>query len=471
MKPPRQIWFLAALAACNVGPDYERPPVAAPAAFKEQGGWQPASPRDELKRGPWWEMFGDPQLTELAQQVADANLDVAVAAARFRSARALVHEARAGWMPTVTAGASATRSRTGSSRGGTGSAEVSNYQLSLDATWEADLWGRVSRTVEASAAGAQASAADLESVRLSAQAALVGAYFLLRVADAQRQLFADTIAAYERNLRMVQNRQAQGVASPGEVVQAQAQLEGARAQSIDLGVQRAQLEHAIAVLIGKAPAEVSIAPAPLPTVVPVVPPGLPSQLLERRPDVATAERLMAAANARIGVAAAAFYPTLSISGAAGFRSTDLSDWITAPSRFWSIGPALAETLFDGGARSAVSEQAQADYDAAVASYRATVLTAFADVEDQIATLRILEQEAQVQDAAVRAARQSVAIAENQYRAGTASYLDVIIVQTVLLNDERAAVAILGRRLVAAAALVKALGGGWTAGELPAARDL
>jgi NodT family efflux transporter outer membrane factor (OMF) lipoprotein len=270
---------------------------------------------------------------------------------------------------------------------------------------------------------------------------------------------------------MVQNRQTQGVASPGEVAQARTQLEGTRAQSIDLGVQRAQLEHAIAVLIGKAPAELTITPAALPQIVPVIPVGLPSQLLERRPDVAAAERLMAAANARIGVAAAAYYPTLTISGAAGFRSTDLSDWLTAPSRFWSIGPALAETLFDGGKRAAVSEQARADYDATVAGYRGTVLAAFADVEDQIATLRILEQEAAVQDAAVRAARQSVTIAENQYRAGTISYLDVIVVQTVLLNDERSAVAILGRRLVASAALIKALGGGWTAAELPAASDL
>jgi len=406
-------------------------------------------------------MFGDGRLNELAQQVATANLDVAVAAANFRSAQALVHEARAGALPTVTAGAAAVRTRSplGSA---SGSNTVTSYQASLDATWEADLWGRVSRAVEASAAGAQASAADLESARLLAQVALVADYFLLRIADAQQQLFADTIAAYQRNLRMVQNRQTQGVASPGEVAQARTQLEGTRAQSIDLGVQRAQLEHAIAVLIGKAPAELTITPAALPQIVPVIPVGLPSQLLERRPDVAAAERRMAAANAQIGAAKAAYFPTLTLGASAGFRGID-STWLTAPAHFWTLGPAIAMNIFDAGLRRAQTEQAIAAYDGTVANYRATALQALQDVEDNLAALRILEEEAKVEAEAVEAARQSVQLTLNQYKAGTVSYLNVVTVQAALLAEERNAVNLLNRRLAATVGLIKAIGGGWQPG--------
>jgi NodT family efflux transporter outer membrane factor (OMF) lipoprotein len=452
-------WLLllvATLAACRVGPDYERPALSSPAAYKEVDGWKQAEPADQLQRGAWWRVFGDPVLDDLEAQCAASNLDVAVAAAQFRQAEALVRQARAGFLPTVGAAASGDRGRAS----GAASRAVTTYAVSVDASWEPDLWGRISRTVEATAASADASAADLESARLSAQATLAGDYLLLRIADAQQRLYADTLTAYERSLRMAQNRFAQGVVSKGDVVQAQVQLEAARAQSIDLGVARAQFEHAIAVLVGKPPAELTIAPAALPAKVPPIPFGVPSGLLERRPDVAAAERHVAAANARIGVAAAAFYPTLTLSASAGFRSTDLANWITAPARFWSFGPALAQTLFDGGARSAVSDQAKAAFDAEVFGYRETVLAAFAEVEDACAALRILAEETAVQERAVQAARQAVAIAENQYKAGTISFLDVVITQTALLNNERTAVGILGRQQVACVQLIKALGGGW-----------
>ncbi|HLQ36770.1 MAG TPA: efflux transporter outer membrane subunit, partial [Planctomycetota bacterium] len=323
------------LPACSVGPDYVRPDSPAPAAFKELQGWQPAQPQDQLGRGPWWKMFGDPLLDELEQQVEISNLNVAIASAQFRAAKALVQQTRAGRLPTVTADASVDRSRgpVGTGNRVIGSAnQATSYSAALDASWELDVWGRVRRSVEANEAGAQASAADLESARLSAQATLAGDFWLLRAVDAQKQLLDDTVTAYQRSLQMVTNRNVQGVASKGEVVQAQTQLESVRAQALDLGVQRAQLEHAIAVLIGKPPAELTIVPAPLGTKVPQVPVGLPSQLLERRPDVAAAERRVAAASARIGVAAAAFYPALTLSGSAGYRSTDLTHWITAPAR-------------------------------------------------------------------------------------------------------------------------------------------
>lgn len=460
---------LAALSACAVGPDYVRPTVEAPAAFKETGAWRVAQPRDDLARGKWWEIFGDPQLNALEERVDISNQNVRVAEAQFRQAQALVRAAGAGYFPALSGNVSATRSRSPAaltSQTSAASGATSDYSFSLGASWEADLWGHVRRLVESSRASAQASAADLASARLSAQAALAQDYFLLHLDDAQKRLLDDTVAAYQKSLELTKNRYEVGVASKLDVVQAETQLKTTQAQAIDIGVQRAQLEHAIAVLIGTAPSTLTIEPVPPTATLPVIPVGLPSELLERRPDIAGAERRVTAANAQIGVAKSAFFPALTLSAVGGFESGSLAKWLTLPSRFWSVGPALAETLFDGGLRRAQSDQAVAAYDASVAAYQQTVLGAFQEVEDELAALRVLEQEAQVQDEAVKAARQSVIFTTNQYKAGTVSYLNVVIVQATALANERTAVDLLGRRLAASVLLVEAIGGGWNASALP-----
>ena len=459
------IWGLA-LSACTVGPDYVRPTVEVPPAFKEMSSWKVAQPQDHVSRGKWWVVFNDPQLNDLEEQVVVSNQNLVAAEAQFRQALALVQAARAGYFPTVSIGATATRSRRPIISGANTSVTTSTYTLPLDVTWEADIWGRVRRSVEASRASTQASAADLESVRLSIQATLAQNYFQLRALDAQKQLLDATVANYGRNLELTTNRYASGVVSRADVLQAQTQLKTTEAQAVDVGVQRAQLEHAIALLVGKPASSFSVAFAPLATLPPIIPPAVPSQLLERRPDIAAAERRVAAANAEIGVAEAAYYPTVSLSGAVGFEASDFAKWLNWPSRFWSLGAAVSESLFEGGLRRAQTEQARAAYDATVAAYRQTVLTGFQEVEDNLATLRILAGEARVQDEAVKSARQSLELVTNQYRAGTVSYLDVIVVQTAALASERSAVDIAGRRLNASVLLVKALGGGWHAGDLP-----
>ena len=463
------------LTSCAVGPDYQRPAVQTPAAFKEAADWKIAEPRDELARGSWWEIFGDSELNALIGQINLSNQSLKVSAARYRQAQALTQSARAAFLPTVSATANSTRSRATAARTQGGNEVASNYNLTLNAGWELDLWGRIRRTVESNVASAQASAADLESMRLSLQSELANNYFQLRVNDAQKQLFEDTITAYQKSLELSRNRYAVGVAGKVDVVQAETQLLSAQAQALDVGVQRAQLEHAIAVLIGKAPADFSVrniesnagASVDWKVTMPTVPPGLPSSLLERRPDIAAAERRVAAANAQVGVAKAAYFPTLSLSASGGFSGVALANWISAPNRFWSLGPSLAETLFDFGKRAALSDQAIAVYDQNVATYRLAVLTAFQDAEDNIAALRILEQEAKVQTEAVRAARESVTLTINQYKAGTVSYLSVVTVQTALLSNERTAVALLGRRLNATVGLIRALGGGWNAADVAA----
>ena len=447
-----------ALAACAVGPDYQRPEAAVSAAYKEAVGWKVAEPRDEASRGNWWEIFGDPKLSALIESIDMSNQNVLLAEARFRQAQALAAQSRAALFPTLDANASITRSRSPTG-------VVGDRSVALNSSWEIDLWGRLRRALESSAASAQASAADLAAARLSAQAELASNYFQLRVLDAQKQLLDDTVTAFDKSLELTRNRYAVGVAAKVDVAQAETLLKSTLAQSIDTGVQRAQLEHAIAILVGKPPSELSIAPVPLAVTMPRVPLGLPSELLERRPDVAAAERRAAAANAQIGVAKAAYFPSLTLSASGGFRSANAADLFTAPSRFWSIGPALAQSIFDAGLRRAQTEQAIAAYDATVAQYRQAVLAGFQEVEDNLAALRILEEEAKVQDEAVRAARESVVLTTNQYKAGTVSYINVVTVQTTQLNNERAAVGILGRRLVAAATLVKALGGGWDAAAL------
>ena len=456
------------LTGCTVGPNYVRPSVEMPPAYKEMEGgasWQIAQPKDDAIRGAWWEIFGDPQLNALEEQVAISNQNIAGAEAQYRQARALVQASQAAFFPVVTADASYNRSRTPTFGGTTSGASaksqatVSNYLLSGNASWEPDIWGKVRRSVEASEANAQASAADLEAVRLSVQAQLAQDYFQLRALDAQRQLFDSTVKAYQTFLELTKNRYASGVASRADVLQAETQLKTAKAQAIDIGVQRAQLEHAIALLVV----------SPLAAYPPPMPAGVPSRLLERRPDIAAAERLAAAANAQIGVAQAAYYPNITLTASGGFESSELAKWLTWPNRLWSVGTSVLETVFDAGLRGAQTEQARAAYDASVASYRQTVLTGFQEVEDNLAALRILEEEALMQDEAVKAARQSVTVSTNQYKAGTVSYLDVVTVQTIALNNERTAIEILGRRMTASVLLIKALGGGWDASGLNTTR--
>ena len=477
---------IAVLSGCAVGPNYARPPVITPEAYKELDGWKVAEPGDLTLRGTWWETFSDPTLNELENRVSAANLTLAAAEATYRQATALVREARAGFFPTVTIGAGYTRSQVSSTLTSSGSnanatagaltGGVSNttgrptnfFQLPIDVSWTPDFWGRVRRTVESNQAAAQASAGDLETARLSLQAELAQDYFQLRTLDAQRKLLDETVAAFEQSLELTRTRYRGGVASQVDVVQAETQLETTRAQAIDVGVQRAQFEHAIAVLTGQPASTFSVPTAPLATPPPAVPVGVPSQLLERRPDIAAAERRMASANAQIGVALAAYYPLITLSASTGFESSSITQLFTWPSRFFSVGPSITQTVIDGGLRRAQTDQARAAYDTSVANYRQTVLTAFQGVEDNLAALRILESEADVQERAVKAAQRSVSLTTSQYRAGTVSYLNVITTQTIALADEVTAVQILGRRMTATILLVQALGGGWNAGELPSA---
>ena len=453
-----------ALAGCTVGPDYVRPPAATSEAFKEMADWKTAEPADHLLRGNWWEIFHDLALDELEGQIRISNQNVAAAEAQFRQARALVQVARSAYFPTATIGPSFSRSFQATPTAP--SVPVSLLTLPVDVSWEPDLWGRVRRSVESSRAGAQASAADLQGVLLSSQTQLAESYFQLRALDAQSRILDETVEAYRKSLELTQNRYESGVASRGDVLQADTQLKTTQAQLIDVGVQRAQLEHAIALLIGKPPSAFSIPLMALDTLPPVIPVGVPSVLLERRPDIAGAERRMASANAQIGVAIAAFYPTVTLSGTAGYQSVDLSKWLTWPARFWGLGSSVSEVVYEGGLRKAQTAQARAAYEATVAVYRQTVLTGFQEVEDNLAALRILEEEAGVQAQAVALAERSLAVITNQYQAGTVAYLNVIVAQTTVLSNRLTALNILGRRMTAAALLIKALGGGWNVAELP-----
>lgn len=458
------------LSACAVGPDYVRPATVAPTAFKEMKDWKTATPQDQELHGNWWEIFQDPQLNALVEQVNISNQNLAQAEAQFRQAKALVESARSSYFPTVAANVSATRSGGRSSSnffGSSGSGSVTTSDsLGLSASWEPDLWGRISRTVESNQASAQASAADLQVAKLSAQSALAQNYLQLRVLDQQQNLLDDTVAAYQKSLQLTQNQYAVGVVARSDVIQAQTQLKGAQAQALDNGVLRAQLEHAIALLTGQAASTFSIAPAPLVAALPEIPIGVPSSLLERRPDVSSAERLAAAANARIGVAKAAYFPNLTLSASGGFQSNSFANWLTVPNRIWSLGPALAATLFDGGARRAQSDQAIAAYDASVAVYKQAVLTSFQEVEDNLAALRILEQEAAVQGETVQFAHHALELILNQYKAGTVNYTSVVTAQATAFNADLAALNIRNRRFAASVLLIKALGGGWNQAELP-----
>jgi NodT family efflux transporter outer membrane factor (OMF) lipoprotein len=452
---------LMVLIGCSVGPDYTRPTVTVPSDFKELKGWREAQPRDQEIRTKWWEVFDDPILNTLIQQVNVSNQSIALSESQYRQALAQVQLARANYFPTLGAGASFTRSATAGNSSGT----ENQHEVSLNASWELDVWGKVRRQVEAGTATAEASFADLQAMRLSMQAELAMDYFQLRTLDAQRKTLDDSVTAYSKALDLTQNRYMAGIAAKADVVAAQTQLKTTQAQAIDIGVQRAQYEHAIAMLMGKSPADFSLIPAEFKLPQIKIPVGLPSGLLERRPDIASAERKMAAANAQIGVARAAYYPTLTLAGSLGYLSTELANLFTAPNFFWALGPmAVSATLFDGGARQAQTKQAMAAYDGAVASYRQTVLTGFQEVEDYLAALRILDDEAQMQDQAVNDARESVILTTNQYKAGLVSYLNVVTVQTTALTSEKTAIGISGQRLNAAVLLVKALGGGWMSAD-------
>jgi len=470
------------VAACTVGPDYQRAPAPVPAAYKEEEGWKPATPQDTADRGAWWSIYDDPVLDGLERQIDVSNQTLKAAEAAYRQAQAVVGEARAGFFPTATLTGSGTRSGQGgggstvvtttgptattTSGGRRGSSSVSNINLAGTASWDIDLWGRIRRTVESDVASAQASAADIASARLSAQSQLATLYFELRSADDQQRLFSAAVDAFTQALKITQNQYTVGVAAPTDVVTAQTQLEQTRSQLIAVGVTRAQFEHAIATLVGKPAAEFSLAPAPIALSVPVAPPGVPSTLLERRPDIAASERLMASANAQIGVAVSGYYPDLTLSASYGFASSGLSKLLRASNSFWSVGASLAETLFNGGFTAAQVAAAKASYDQTVATYRETVLTGFQQVEDELAALRILAQQAEVEAYTVRLAREAERLTLNQYQQGTVAYTAVITAQTTRLNNEETALGIQQSRLVASVALVQALGGGWSAADLP-----
>ncbi len=455
------------LVACSVGPNYVRPTVSVSETYKEIDGWKVAQPGDALSRGPWWEMFGDEDLNALAAEVSISNQTVKAAEAQFRQAYALIQAAQAAYFPTIAAGASYTRSQRSANTTSSMMAGIpfSDYLLPVTLSWEFDVWGRIRRTVEAAKAGAEASAADLEGIRLSSQAQLAVAYFQLRILDMQRELLNATVAAYERSLQLTKNQYESGVATRADVLQAETQLKTTKAQAIDTGVQRAQLEHAIAVLTGKMASSFSLPVKKLAFTPPDIPVGFPSELLERRPDIAAAERRAAAANAQIGVALAAYFPRVTLGATGGYESSESSNWLTWPSRLWAVGPAVSETIFDGGLRGALTDQSRAAYDAAVASYRQTVLTGFKEVEDNAAALRILEEESKAQDEAIAAARKSLEFSLNQYEQGTVSYLNVVTAQAAALNAERTGIDILGRRMAASVLLIKALGGGWKSDDI------
>jgi NodT family efflux transporter outer membrane factor (OMF) lipoprotein len=459
---------LAFLAGCTVGPKYQRPPMPAPPDYKETGNWQPANPGDQTPKGKWWEIFGDTQLNALEEQINVSNQTLQASRQQFLQARSLIKYNRADYYPTVTAGPSASRVGTSSHRpalAGAG-ATYNDFVIPVDVAYEPDLWGRVRRTVEESRENAQASFGDLENISLSLHAELASDYFQLRGLDAEAQLLNSTAEDYKQALELTLNRYHGGVASEVDVAQAQTQLKTTQAQALDVGVARAQYEHAIAVLIGKSPAEFGLPPNPLKIPPPLIPPGLPSQLLERRPDVASAERRMAAANAQIGVAKSAYYPILSLVGSGGFESAALGTLVNGPSGFWSVGGALTQTLFEGGRRRSLSQQAREAYDQNVALYRQTVLTAFQEVEDNLAAQRILSEESQTQAEAVTASQQSLALSNNRYKGGVTTYLEVLTAQSTALTDERTAVQILERRMAAGVLLIKALGGGWNVSDMP-----
>lgn len=452
---PLALAFLAS-GGCTLGPDYQRPSLSEVAQYRQAEGWKPAAPADALARGAWWELYGDPALNTLVERLNTANFSLASAEAQYRQALAAVRSSRSTLFPLVGGSGAYSRSAEGQSSVG------ERYQAGLSASWEIDLWGRLRRSLEADRALADATAAEVAALRLSLQAQLVQAYLQLRVLDAQHRLLTQTLEAYRRSLQLTRNQYEAGIVPKSDVTQAQAQLKSTEADVIDLRWQRAQLEHAIAVLVGVAPADLQIAMDDTLPALPSIPLELPSALLERRPDIASAERQVMAANAEIGVARAAWFPDLTLSASAGYAGASLSGLLEAPNRFWSLGPQLALTLLDFGTRRAQQALAEAAYDQQVADYRQTVLDAVREVEDYLVQLRVLGEEAEVQREALVAAQESLQLMENQYRAGVVDYLNVATLQTAALNSERTALGLLGSRLNASVLLIAALGGGWGA---------
>lgn len=469
------IFLSVLLASCTVGPNYSKPPVTSapayseqpPANFKESAGWKQAQPSDSLIRGNWWELFGDPQLNALEERVGPANQSIKVAEANFRQARANIKLNHAGLFPTIGAAPQITHNRiSANSPTGLSGYQYGDFILPLTVSWDSDFWGRIRRGIAAAREQYQASAADLENAKLELESDLAVDYFEIRAADLQKRILDDTVVAYGKALQLTRNRYEGGVASKAEVTQAQTQLDTAQAQDIDVGVARAEFEHAIAVLIGRPAEEFKLAVKPLEAQPPSVPLGVPSLLLERRPDIASSERTVASANEQIGIARAAFFPDLMITAEGGLQSGSIVDWFTWPSRFWSLGPQLTQTIFDFGRRRAQVEISQAAYDAQVANYRQTALTAFQEVEDNLSTLRILEQESVKQHEATAAAENSLQLSLNRYKGGLVTYLEVITAQSIALTNERTEADILRRRMDASVLLIKALGGGWDTSKLP-----
>jgi NodT family efflux transporter outer membrane factor (OMF) lipoprotein len=486
--------FVALLfSSCDPAPKYAKPPAPTPTAFKEAppeykegNGWKLAQPGDDKIRGKWWEIYNDPDLNALEEQVQISNQTIRAAEANFRSARALVVSARSNLFPTVTSSpsysnsSSSQTSRVGTVTGSGGSAAgsvsgprniVNEFVLPVEATYTVDLWHRVRNTIAANAYLAEASAADVATAQLSTQAELASDYFQVRALDAQRRILDDTVASYRQSLELTRTLFNTGIDSDEDVAQAQTQLDTATAQATDLGVARAQFEHAIAILIGTPPANFSLPIAPFHPNPPEIPVAVPSALLERRPDIAAAERTIAAANAEIGVAKAAYYPNLSLSASTGFQTTSFTQWFNWPSRFWSVGPDLAQTIFSAGALRAATEQAQAQYDGSVANYRQTVLTAFQAVEDNLSSLRILSDESGQVRTAVGSASHFLDLALTRYKAGVDSYLNVITAQTTVLTNRETEVQVQLRQMTASVSLIMALGGGWDPAQIPQMKDL
>jgi NodT family efflux transporter outer membrane factor (OMF) lipoprotein len=469
MFPILALGFLL-LGGCSVGPKYAKPTAQIPPSYKENANWKTAQPGDQAQKGNWWEIFQDPQLNALEEKLSVSNQTLRAAVDRFQEARDVLRETRSALYPLVTASVAPTRTRQSQHRalfGATSPVNYSDFTLAGDVSYEADAWGAVRRSVESSRTLAQASAADLETIRLSLHAELALDYLTLRGLDAQKQLFDTNVDAFDKALQLTESRFQGGVASREDVDLAATQLEQTRAEDIDITSFRDQFEHAVAVLIGQPASSFSLDPASLPAIPPVPPPGLPSELLERRPDIAEAERRVASANEQVGIARAAFFPTITLGLVGGFESGKFPNWLTGPSALWSIGASAAETVFDAGRRRAVSDQTMATYDEMVADYQQTVLTSFQQVEDSLSDLRVLNDEAKTQDAAVAAANRALDQSTNRYKGGLDTYLTVITAQNAALANERTAVSLLTRRLTSTVLLVKALGGGWDVSKLPA----